>query len=323
MKGCKMKFPDVPFSLATIRNYELYQVGLIVDGRIWEINTALGIEGNRIQTIFDLLTNWNHWFSVISKAASKLPDQSSMDLDQVEILAPVPVPGKMINAGLNFYDHAKEMGLSIPDDFQPTFFWKGTAGCVIGPSQKIKLSSHLVDWEAELAVIIGRTATDVQEKEIMNYVAGFTCHNDVTDRGLMMMPDGRLDFLGGKSRDTFGPLGPVLVPTEFVKNLESLEIKCLLNDEVMQDFSTSQMVWDTRRILSHLTHIMTLHPGDVVALGTGAGVGWARGISVGPGEMGKIVEHMKSGGGTFLRPGDKIAVDIPGVGYLENEVVDK
>ena len=318
-----MKFPNVPFSLATIRNQEQLQVGLIVGGRIWEINTALNVERSRIQTIFDLLADWNHWFSMISKAVDTLPDQSLMDLDSVEILAPVPVPGKMINAGLNFYDHAKEMGLSIQDDFQPNFFWKGTAGCVIGPSQKIELSSDLVDWEAELAVIIGRTAKNVRKKEIMNYVAGFTCHNDVTDRGLMMMPDGRLDFLGGKSRDTFGPLGPVLVPAEFVKNLDSLKIRCLLNDEVMQDFSTSQMVWDPGRILSHLTYIMTLHPGDIVALGTGAGVGWARGISVGPGEMGRIVEHMRSGGGTFLRPGDKIAVDIPGVGYLENEVEDQ
>jgi len=238
-------------------------------------------------------------------------------------LAPVPEPGKIINVGLNFYDHAEEMGITIPTEgFQPNFFLKGDHNCVVGPGQKLKLTSEFVDWEAELAVVIGKKATHVSPNEAMDYVAGYTCHNDVSDRGAMMRKDGSIDFFSGKCRDTFAPLGPYLVPKEFIPDPRNLRIQCLLNNSVMQDFGTDQMIWGPAECVAFASSRVTLQPGDVISLGTGAGTGWAKGITVGPGEMSKVIENMYQGGGIFLKPGDRITVKIEPIGRLENEVAN-
>ena len=156
-------------------------------------------------------------------------------------------------------------------------------------------------------------------EQAMDHVAGFTCHNDVTDRRLMMQ-EGRLDFLAGKTRDTFGPLGPALVPADQVPDVEGLRIRCMVNGEVMQDTGVDRMIWGPARCISALSRIFTLQPGDVIGLGTGAGVGWTRGMTLGPGDLPKAVDRMLQGEGVFLRPGDIVTVDIPGVGRLDNEV---
>lgn len=303
-------------------------VGIVVNRRVWEVNSALKAADpyagdTRITGMIDLLNRWEDLLPVLRRAAGlmeKSPPDEAPELEQVAVLAPVPNPGKMMNVGLNFYDHAEEMGMEIPSDFQPNFFWKGDRNCIIGPSGKIRLSSEYVDWEAELAVVIGKTAKDVSPAEAMDYVAGFTCHNDVTDRRLMMPRSGVLDFLAGKSRDTFGPLGPGLVPADQVPNVEHLRILCLVNGEVMQDTGTDRMIWGPARCISTLSKVFTLQPGDVIGLGTGAGVGWTRGMSIEPRGLPKAVERMLQGGGVFLRPGDTVTVEIPGVGRLENGV---
>jgi 2-keto-4-pentenoate hydratase/2-oxohepta-3-ene-1,7-dioic acid hydratase in catechol pathway len=273
--------------------------------------------------MLDLLNDWDRMLPCLREAAGLMEEASAgelVDLARVALLAPVPAPGKMMNVGLNFYDHAEEMGMEIPEGFRPNFFWKGDRNCIIGPSQKIRLSSGYVDWEAELALVIGRTARDVEPEEAMGCVAGYTCHNDVTDRRLMMPEAGRLDFLAGKARDTFGPLGPALVPGDQVPDWERLRIRCLVNGEVMQDTGVDRMIWGPAQCISALSKLFTLQPGDVIGLGTGAGVGWTKGMTLGPGDLGKAVERMLQGEGVFLRPGDRVAVDIPGVGRLENEV---
>ena len=135
------------------------------------------------------------------------------------------------------------------------------------------------------------------------------------------MPEaGRLDFLAGKSRDSFGPLGPALVPADQVPDAENLRIRCLVNGEGMQDTGTDRMIWGPARCISALSELFTLQPGDVIGLGSGAGVGWTKGMTLGPGDLGKALERMLQGGGVFLRPGDVVTVEIPGVGRLENEV---
>lgn len=322
---------NTPFSLVSYRWKEELRIGLVTDGRVWEIHETLGTAGPgpssapggepTPNTMLELLNAWDRWLPRLRETAGMLEDDSNggLDLERVELLAPVPNPGKMMNVGLNFYDHAEEMGMEIPEDFQPNFFWKGDRNCIIGPSRKIRLSSSYVDWEAELAVVIGRPAKDVSPKEAMGHVAGFTCHNDITDRRLMMQ-EGRLDFLAGKTRDTFGPLGPALVPADQVPDVEALRIRCLVNGEVMQDTGVDRMIWGPARCISALSRIFTLQPGDVIGLGTGAGVGWTRGMTLGPGDLSKAVERMLQGEGVFLRPGDSVTVDIPGIGRLENEV---
>ncbi len=317
------------FSLVTYQLDSRIHVGLAKGGRVWEINRALASralssgEEAPVHTMLDLLNRWDALAPLLRETAglfNKVSVEESVDLDYVELLAPVPNPGKMMNVGLNFYDHAEEMGMEIPDDFQPNFFWKGDRNCIIGSGRNIRLSSDYVDWEAELAVVIGRPAKDVEPEEAMDCVAGFTCHNDVTDRRLMMQEGGRLDFLAGKSRDTFGPLGPALVPADQVPDIKSLRIRCLVNGQVMQDTGVDRMIWGPARCISSLSKVLTLRPGDVIGLGTGAGVGWTHGMSLGPGELPKAVERMHQGGGLFLKPGDTVTVEIPGVGRLENGV---
>ncbi|MCJ7596164.1 MAG: fumarylacetoacetate hydrolase family protein, partial [Desulfobacterales bacterium] len=285
---------DPLFALATFQSHEGPRVGLVLGARLLEVNAALSLCPPREQespakirplsSMADLLERWDPLFSILCDAARFFKDNPeemgpAPHVSDVALLAPVPSPGKMINAGLNFYDHAREMGLEIPSQgFQPNFFLKGDRNCIIGPSRPIRLSSDFVDWEAELAVIIGKKARDVRPEEAMDYVAGYTCHNDITDRGRMMKKDGGLDFFGGKSRETFGPLGPFLVPRPFVPNPGRLRIRCLLNNDVMQDFRTDQWIWGPESCIAYLSSCVTLMPGDVIALGTGAGTGWTKGL---------------------------------------------
>jgi len=339
-----MELPEnVLFALATYRSEQGDEVGLVVDSVLHDLHRSLSLyhkispspSTNKaheklagVGSMLDLLNSWFELQPLLQSLAQFLKEhggtmEQDLPLDRAALLAPVPKPGKMINAGLNFYDHAREMGIEIPPSgFRPNFFWKGDDHCIIGPSQKIKLSSEYVDWEAEPAVVIGRKARNVKASEAMEVVAGFTCHNDVTDRDLMLKPDGSLDFLAGKARDTFGPLGPWIVPKEFVSH-GGLRIRCFLNGKVMQDTGTEKIIWGPEQCIEYLSSIMTLDPGDVIALGTGAGVGWAKGISVGKGEFPKIIAHMRQGGGTFLRKGDRIAVEIDQIGRLENEVAQE
>jgi 2-keto-4-pentenoate hydratase/2-oxohepta-3-ene-1,7-dioic acid hydratase in catechol pathway len=322
-----------PFSLVTYRYDNKVHVGLVLGQQIWEINRALEIVGRShpftsgkdapVRSMLSVLNQWDGWLTCLQEVASIIVDaaeEESLVLEHVELQAPVPAPGKMMNVGLNFYDHAKEMGIEVPEDFTPSFFWKGDRNCIIGPSQNIRLSSKYVDWEAELAVVIGKPAKDVSPEEAMEYVAGFTCHNDVTDRHLMMQEDGSLNFLAGKSRDTFGPLGPALVPTDQISDIDNLPIRCLVNGNVMQSTGVDRMIWGPARCVSALSGLFTLQPGDVVALGTGSGVGWTHGMTLGPGDLPRARERMLQGGGIFLKAGDTVTVDIPDVGRLENKV---
>lgn len=322
------------FGLATYRREGAEAVGLVVGEMLFDLERLVagtppeGVVPRLLASppsVRTLLSDWDAWRETLGRLAERVRESpesnSGVRLADVELLAPVPRPGKMINVGLNYRDHAEEMGIPLPGEgFIPNFFFKGGEDCIVGPSEPIRLSSRHVDWEAELALIIGRVCREVDEAQAMDCVAGFTCHNDVSDRRLMFRADGSLDFLAGKARDTFGPLGPVLVPKEFVPDPGDLRVRCLVNDEVMQDTRTSSMVWGPARCVSYLSHVFTLRPGDVIALGTGAGVGWAKGVPTGPRTMADVVAHFNAGGGVFLRSGDRVVVEVEGVGRLENEV---
>ncbi len=309
-------------------------MGLVVGETLFDLehlsaqasaDDAARLRAPAVSSVLALLCDWGASFEALGRLAERVreaPELSpGMPMAEAELLAPVPRPGKMVNVGLNYRDHAIEMGISLPvEGFVPNFFFKGDENCIVGPSVPIRLSSAHVDWEAELALVIGRVCREVDEAEAMDFVAGYTCHNDVSDRTLMFRADGSLDFLAGKSRDTFGPLGPILVPKEFLPDPNDLRVRCLVNGEVMQDTRTSSMVWGPARCVSYLSHVFTLRPGDVIALGTGAGVGWAKGVPPGPRTMADVVAHFNAGGGVFLRSGDRVVVQVEGVGRLENEV---
>ncbi|MGI8928131.1 MAG: fumarylacetoacetate hydrolase family protein [Candidatus Limnocylindrales bacterium] len=222
---------------------------------------------------------------------------ASIPIEQVEWLAPVPRPGKVVAAGVNYQSHASEGGRDAPD--HPVLFAKLTTS-VIGHGGAIRWDPRLtqsVDFEAELAVVIGRTCRRVDEADALDYVGGYTCLNDVSARDLQSSDR---QFVRGKSLDTFCPMGPWLVTPEEIGDPQSLRIRCLVNGEVMQDASTSTMVFSVAQLVSFCSQAFTLEPGDVIATGTPSGVGWFR-------------EPKR-----LLGEGDEVVVEIERIGRLVN-----
>ena len=213
--------------------------------------------------------------------------------------APVPRPAKLICIGLNYRDHAAESNMPIPE--RPVIFSKFPT-CVIAPGEPVVIppTSQQVDYEAELAVVIGRRAKNVKATRAMDYVLGYTAFNDVSARDFQFA-DGQ--WQRGKSCDTFAPMGQSIVTTETITDPHKLSIKLVLNGQTMQDSNTDQLIFGVPELIEFLTESITLEPGDVIATGTPPGVGFARKPPV------------------FLKPGDKMEVLIEGIGGLGNPVV--
>lgn len=213
--------------------------------------------------------------------------------------APVPRPGKLICIGLNYRDHAAESNMAIPE--RPVVFSKFVSA-VIAPGEPVVVpnTSTQVDYEAELAVVIGRRAKNVSAADALGYVLGYTCFNDVSARDFQFA-DGQ--WQRGKSCDTFAPMGPTIVTTDAVPDPHKLSIKLVLNGKTMQDSNTDQFIFGIPELIEFLSQTITLEPGDVIATGTPPGVGFARKPPV------------------FLQPGDKMEVLIEKVGRLNNPVI--
>jgi 2-keto-4-pentenoate hydratase/2-oxohepta-3-ene-1,7-dioic acid hydratase in catechol pathway len=219
-------------------------------------------------------------------------------LAEVKLLAPVPRPGKIICVGLNYRDHAKETGKAVPTE--PILFPK-FANSVVGPGAEVLVPPEAdeIDYEAELAVVIGRRASRVAVADALDHVAGYACANDVSSRSLQFRTG---QWLTGKAIDTFLPLGPYLVTADEVPDPQALGIRCLVNDEPRQDSSTSEMVFGVAELVSYTSRTLTLEPGDLLVTGTPAGVG------------------MAADPPRYLRAGDSMRVEIDGLGELENTV---
>lgn len=208
---------------------------------------------------------------------------------------------KIVCVGLNYRDHAEEAGLDIPET--PILFAKFD-NAVIENGDPIRIPSitKQVDYEAELGVVIGKTASQVSVDDALQHVDGYTCVNDVSARDLQFA-DGQ--WVRGKTLDTFCPRGPRIVSTDEIRDPQSLGIKCLVNGEVMQDSSTEQMIFSVAELVSFISQGITLEPGDLIATGTPPGVGFARTPPV------------------FLKAGDVVRVEIESIGALENPVVNR
>jgi 2-keto-4-pentenoate hydratase/2-oxohepta-3-ene-1,7-dioic acid hydratase in catechol pathway len=219
-------------------------------------------------------------------------------LAEVRLLAPVPRPGKILCVGLNYRDHAKETGQAIPAE--PVLFSK-FANSVVGPGADVVVppEAEEVDYEAELAVVIGRRASAVPAGDALGHVAGYACANDVSARSLQFRSS---QWLLGKAIDTFLPLGPWLVTADEVPDPQALGIRCLVNDELRQDSNTGQMVFGVAELIAYASRTITLEPGDLLVTGTPSGVG------------------MAADPPRFLRPGDRVRVEIDGLGQLDNTV---
>ena len=212
--------------------------------------------------------------------------------------APVPRPGKIVCIGMNYRDHAGEIGLVVPT--APAIFSKFSS-CVVAPGEPVVIppASEQVDYEAELAVVIGRRATRVSADRAYDYVLGYTAFNDVTARDFQF---GDVQWQRGKSCDTFAPMGQTIVTKDEIPDPHTLRITLRLNGTVMQDSNTSQLIFRVPELIEFITRSTTLEPGDVIATGTPAGVGYGRKPPV------------------FLKAGDVMQVAIERIGDLGNPI---
>jgi 2-keto-4-pentenoate hydratase/2-oxohepta-3-ene-1,7-dioic acid hydratase in catechol pathway len=223
--------------------------------------------------------------------------EGSFALDEADLRAPVPHPGKVVAIGLNYYAHAAEQGTDPPSE--PLIFAKFPSS-VVGHRHPIHWDPGFtaqVDYEAELAVVIGRTARRVSESAALSYVLGYTCGNDVSARDLQF---GDKQWVRGKSLDTFCPLGPALVTADEVPDPQALSLRCLVNGERLQEGTTGDMIFPVARLIAHASAAFTLEPGDVIMTGTPPGVGVFRKPQ------------------RFLRDGDEVVIEIDGIGRLVN-----
>ncbi len=234
------------------------------------------------------------------RPAVPVGEQLVYPFDAVKVLAPIPRPGKILCSGINYRGHKEENpDAKMPDE---PFFFAKLPSSVIGPGQPIvkpRMTEQL-DYEVELAVVISKRMKRVREDEVMGAVFGYTVLHDVSAREVQFK-DNQITL--GKNFDTFCPLGPCIVTADELVEPGNLRLQSSLNGKIMQDGTTADWVFPLPRLLAFLSNVMTLEPGDVVSTGTPAGVGVFRKPPV------------------FMRPGDTVAVEVEGIGRLENPVV--
>jgi 2-keto-4-pentenoate hydratase/2-oxohepta-3-ene-1,7-dioic acid hydratase in catechol pathway len=239
--------------------------------------------------------------AALADAGRRAVDAPLRPLEELRLLPPIVNPSKILCVGLNYADHAAETGAQV--GAEPVIFNKfptalrGPGACIVLPPE-----SSQVDYEGELVAVIGKPARRVAREHALDYVAGYCCGHDVSARDWQKgKPGGQ--WLLGKSFDSFAPLGPWLVTPDEVDHAADLAIQFRLNGQLMQDSRTSQLIFPVDYLVSYLSHVCTLSPGDLIYTGTPPGVGVARSPQV------------------FLQPGDVAEVSIEGLGVLSNPVV--
>jgi 2-keto-4-pentenoate hydratase/2-oxohepta-3-ene-1,7-dioic acid hydratase in catechol pathway len=293
------------------------RAGLVVAGRVHDIAAATGVAADA--TMLGLLEDWQVARPRIAAARreAECAVGGGHALEGVTLLAPLPRPGTVFCAGANYADHVAEMARlrgRAPDPSPKalglsSWHFIKSSRSIVGPDAAVALprSSRNVDWEAELALVIGRKAKDVTEAEALSHVAGYTIANDLSARDLGPregVPDSspfKYDWLAHKSFDGSCPLGPWIVPADEVADPMGLPISLSVNGATKQDSNTREMIFGIAEQIAHLSQRLTLWPGDVILTGTPAGVGSAR--------------------GAFLQPGDTVVVRIGGLGELATRIV--
>ncbi|MCS7120157.1 MAG: fumarylacetoacetate hydrolase family protein [Nitrososphaerota archaeon] len=228
-------------------------------------------------------------------------ERSTLRLNEVVLKAPISSPPKIICLGLNYRDHAEESGSPVPEE--PIIFMKPRT-CIIGPEEYIVKPRFVskLDYEVELAVIIGKRGKDIPVSEASKYIFGYTVFNDVSARDIQFK-DGQ--WTRGKSFDTFAPIGPFIVTSDQIGDPNNLQMYTRVNDEVRQCSSTKNMIFNVYEVVHHLSRVMTLEPCDIIATGTPAGVGAF------------MKPYPK-----FLKPGDVVEAEIEKIGILRNYVTE-
>lgn len=283
----------------TDQNAQDYRVGVLITVDAVDFVVDIRQTGADLPcNMRSLLHALNGDFEALARVVRSAPAKFRLPLSSVALGPVVPDPEKVLCIGLNYRDHAAETNHALPET--PTIFAK-YANTLIGSGESIRLPDNTsqVDYEAELAFIIGRRAKNVAPEDALDYVAGYAAFNDVSARDFQLRTS---QWTLGKSFDTFAPLGPFLVTKEDVPDPHALRIRLSIGGEVLQDSNTANLVFRIPELLSHISSVMTLEPGDVIATGTPAGVGFTRKPP------------------RYLHAGETVRVEIDGLGVLENRV---
>ncbi|MQA64727.1 MAG: 2-keto-4-pentenoate hydratase [Alphaproteobacteria bacterium] len=290
--------------------------GLDVGGAVFDILKAADAMGKELPgyRAIDIVRDWANSEGLMSllaeaAAAGKLNGAEVGSRDRVTLKAPLLYPNTLFMAGSNYGAHTREMAGGAGYDKttrRPYFFIKLARQGVIGTGEAIRLphTSRQVDWEVELAVVIGKPARNVKAQDALKYVAGYTICHDVSLRDIghrKDWPQWERDWILHKSCDTGAPMGPVMVPAAFIPDPQKLTLKTWINDELQQDSNTDDMTFRIDEQIEFLSEHFTLLPGDVISTGTPSGVGRPRGI--------------------FLKPGDTVRMEIESIGTIVNPVV--
>ncbi len=247
-------------------------------------------------SVLGAIENTDLWQTKVKRLAT---GGKRLSLSSVKLLAPIPTPRKLICVGLNYLDHAKETNSEVPK--VATIFNK-FATTVIGPEQDVVLPkvSNQVDYEAELAFVIGKGGRHIAAEDWQEHVFGYTIVNDISARDYQKATS---QWLMGKTFDTFAPMGPSIVTADEIPDPHNLKISLRLNGKTMQDSNTKELIFKIPELIAFLSSVFTLEPGDIVSTGTPAGVGFSRKPPI------------------FLKPGDEMVVSIEHIGELKNSTV--
>ncbi|MFM9911606.1 MAG: fumarylacetoacetate hydrolase family protein [Chitinophagaceae bacterium] len=221
--------------------------------------------------------------------------------DEVRLGPAICRPSKIICIGLNYSDHALEAKMQVPPE--PVIFFKASSA-ICGPNDSLVIpkNSTKTDWEVELAVVIGKKTSYIEEKEALQYIAGYMLHNDYSERAFQLERSGQ--WVKGKSCDTFAPIGPYLVTPDEIPDINNLRLWLTVNGKMMQDGNSKNLVYKIPFLIAYLSQFMTLLPGDIISTGTPAGVG-----------MGQKPESI------YIKPGDVIELGIDGLGSSKQKAV--
>ena len=270
-----------------------HEPGVLFDDQI------VGIRGAGFESLLPIIGGGPDAMDRVTRWLAHPPGGERLDVGTTRLLAPIPRPPKIICIGLNYRDHAAESNLPVPET--PTVFSKFPTS-VIGPGHPIVLpkNSTKPDYEAEFAVVIGKGGRYIPEERWREHVFGYTIINDVSARDFQMATS---QWMIGKTFDTFCPMGPAIVTADEIEDPHKLAISLSIGGEVLQNSNTSNLIFGVPQIISYLSSVFTLEPGDVIATGTPAGVGFARTPP------------------RWLKSGDEVRIAIEGLGELVNPVL--
>jgi len=310
----------MPYKLLSFRDGRGSRAGLLIGDTVHDAAKVTGVAAHA--SVLGILEDWSRARRLLAQGAKRIASGKGrgkgVPLARVRLLAPVLYPGAIYCAGANYTDHMAEMARAQGQTPGPTMkelgekpwhFIKTSRSSIVGPGAKVKLPvySQMVDWEVELAAVIGKVARDVSVERALDYVAGYTIANDLSARDVMRREKNpasspfHYDWLSQKCFDGSCPLGPWIAPADEIPEPEKLGLKLWVNDTLMQDSSTSKMIFDTAEQIAMLSSRVTLQPGDLVLTGTPAGVGTPRRL--------------------FLKPGDTVKLWIERIGDLSHTMI--